>query len=490
MKQALHIFRKDSWHLRYVIAALLAWTTLFAIDSARTPGAFYIESSMTFVIGQLSNWVFPVLWWYLVARVCHAEALPGDRQFWLTRPYGRASLGIAKALFVLVYIVVPFAGAQLFALLVRGLPLLPNLPGLLWEQVIIGAVWIVPAFVIASLTQSLVQFIPSVLLIPVIYGVGTVGNSVTQMDRTALLSGRPFDWIRLSLAIAVAVVVSAVAARMQFASRRTGRSRVVALCGVLAVVVCLASVPWQTAFAIQQWVDPVPQHGLAATLQRPIISAPRTPQMLGQLQFHFDVSGLDPSTPLACHAGELGIRRPGAAEWRSGIRTIQGATELTSARNGCTLWTVLAPLVVEFGDQPLDVRATLYVTVFGDLQSTTIELGSARTVEHAGLCDISRVRGRKPERQATVAACVSAFRLPATLVEFATPGEGSDRFGPRSYSPFPAELWMRPLLAMTRTFAANVDRFDVQTWPVAGHAVLHTSLDNVRLSDFEVRLGR
>jgi hypothetical protein len=31
-------------------------------------------------------------WWNVVVRVIHAEALHGDTQFWLTRPYRRGSL--------------------------------------------------------------------------------------------------------------------------------------------------------------------------------------------------------------------------------------------------------------------------------------------------------------------------------------------------------------------------------------------------------------
>jgi len=45
--------------------------------------------------------ILPLTWWALAARVIHSEALPGDRQFWLTRPYRRQPAGARKALFII-----------------------------------------------------------------------------------------------------------------------------------------------------------------------------------------------------------------------------------------------------------------------------------------------------------------------------------------------------------------------------------------------------
>src|SRR6187431_934695 len=91
-------------------------------------------------------------WVVLIALAFHAKALPGDRHFWLTRPYSRASLAGAKALFVLAYITLPMTLAQALTLRLNGLPLGANLDGLLWEQVLITLVVALPAVALATVT--------------------------------------------------------------------------------------------------------------------------------------------------------------------------------------------------------------------------------------------------------------------------------------------------------------------------------------------------
>ena len=54
----------------------------------------------------------PLVAWYLIARLIHAETLPGDRQFWITRPYRWQSLLGAKVLFVLVFLNLPMTVAD------------------------------------------------------------------------------------------------------------------------------------------------------------------------------------------------------------------------------------------------------------------------------------------------------------------------------------------------------------------------------------------
>ena len=80
MKQALHIFRKDVDALRieigvFVLLALaFGWTKIHVSNDEWTDPLIVLAAS------------------FLIARAVHADALPGDRQFWLTRPYTRMSL--------------------------------------------------------------------------------------------------------------------------------------------------------------------------------------------------------------------------------------------------------------------------------------------------------------------------------------------------------------------------------------------------------------
>ena len=60
-------------------------------------------------------------WAFLCARLIQAEPIPGDRQFWITRPYEWSSLLGAKLLFVVVCIGIPLLAADASILGERGI---------------------------------------------------------------------------------------------------------------------------------------------------------------------------------------------------------------------------------------------------------------------------------------------------------------------------------------------------------------------------------
>ena len=104
MRQTLHIFKKDVRHLWFEIAAAITVVVAFGFTGARR--ALWLADPLT---NRTAAWtmvliLLPLTWWTLIARVIHDEALPGDRQFWITRPYSWKSLLGAKALFILAFI--------------------------------------------------------------------------------------------------------------------------------------------------------------------------------------------------------------------------------------------------------------------------------------------------------------------------------------------------------------------------------------------------
>src|SRR5579872_1708348 len=100
MRQALHIFKKDTRHLRWEIAISLALLAVFAFTEAlpdRKPSSH--SEGLT---------LLPALaWFFLITRVIQSEALTGDKQFWVTRPYSWKSLLAAKIFFLLAFITLP-----------------------------------------------------------------------------------------------------------------------------------------------------------------------------------------------------------------------------------------------------------------------------------------------------------------------------------------------------------------------------------------------
>src|SRR5260370_20970353 len=137
MRQALHIFKKDVRHLWFEMAVVITVVAAFTFTGARR--AQWLADPVT---NRIAAWtlvliLLPLAWWTLIARVIHDEVLPGDSQFWITRPYSWKSLLGAKALFILAFINLPMLLADGVIVRAYGLPLGAELPGLLWSQVLL-----------------------------------------------------------------------------------------------------------------------------------------------------------------------------------------------------------------------------------------------------------------------------------------------------------------------------------------------------------------
>src|SRR5271155_4729161 len=102
MKQAVHIFRKDAKCLWFPLSMALALQILFTVLEMLPHLGAYPR-----VEGQIPGSLMLLAWWCLIAALVHEEPLPGDRQFWITRPYSSKSLLMAKVLFILTFVNLP-----------------------------------------------------------------------------------------------------------------------------------------------------------------------------------------------------------------------------------------------------------------------------------------------------------------------------------------------------------------------------------------------
>ena len=100
VQQALHIFRKDVREFRIEIAAILAMTALLVLLSIQSWESLQERGGPREGPGAVLSVLLPLAWIFLIARAVQAEALPGDRHFWLTRPYSRNGLALSKLLLV------------------------------------------------------------------------------------------------------------------------------------------------------------------------------------------------------------------------------------------------------------------------------------------------------------------------------------------------------------------------------------------------------
>jgi len=179
MKQALHIFRKDARRFRYEIAVSVVFTAAFAcaqIFAGLLPNVLHWAMSGLVVI-----------WWPLICLLMQEESLIGDRQFWITRPYSRAGLLAAKALFIVTFISVPLLLAQSAILVAAGFQPFAYLPSFLWVHVVFFASILLPAVALASVTRNLGQAVLTFFgIVAALIVVGLVaGNSVSGTRYTA-----------------------------------------------------------------------------------------------------------------------------------------------------------------------------------------------------------------------------------------------------------------------------------------------------------------
>src|SRR5436190_1104295 len=108
---------------------------------------------------------------YLIARLIHAEAIPGHNQFWLSRPYQWRSLLGAKITFILLCVNLPLFAARLTLLLLQGFPLSPGGSNLAWSQLAMTVAVLLPLVAIAAMTSGLAPFIAAsiiAILVPVV----------------------------------------------------------------------------------------------------------------------------------------------------------------------------------------------------------------------------------------------------------------------------------------------------------------------------------
>jgi ABC-type lipoprotein export system ATPase subunit len=190
-------------------------------------------------------------WWTLIARVIHDEALPGDSQYWTTRPYSWKSLLAAKMLFILAFINLPMLVADALIVRAHGLPLGTALPGLLWSQVLLAVVFVLPIATLSGLTTGFVQLIFAVLTPCVIaLGVAVVAPEVVLGGYSGASQRVKSYYALLVIAIASSAILV-----WQYSRRRTAAARSMAAVAGILVLLGMTLIPLSAAFRIQSWLS-------------------------------------------------------------------------------------------------------------------------------------------------------------------------------------------------------------------------------------------
>jgi hypothetical protein len=464
MRQAIHIFKKDVRHLRWEISGALGLLLAFAIADARA------DPIMASGTNQTLQFLLPVAWCFLMVRVMHAEAIPGDYQFWLTRPYHRGSLLCAKALFALVCIILPMTAAQAAILAADGLPIGANLGGLLEEQFLLAAVILLPAAVLASLTATLVQCV--LLTLPLI-----VLAAVSIESRSYGLGA--VEWVPDAGGIAAILILGFTVLSMQFLRRWTVRSWVLAACGTTLATIGFLLVPWEPAFAVQSWITAPFQGPLTISLDQARHSdrqIPYRPSKTIPIDVPLQATGIDIDR----------IHRDAAIfkiETSSGVFKVSLASIERFHPGFVAVLGVERPLFEKVKDQPVRIHGAIFLTELSEARSTTVVVGRPPvSVPGVGLCFT-----RPFSDVDTQVVCRAPFRWPSRLVE-ARVGSGSTRSFVRNftYSPFSAILAMDPVMSDFALIGAHSSAVAILTLDPLSHIRYDIDLPNVRLTDYVV----
>jgi hypothetical protein len=419
MQQAWHIFKKDIRYLHWEIAFLLV---LAAISTWSSQGDYS-------VLGLL----YAAAVAYTVARLIHAEAIPGENQFWITRPYRWPSLLTAKILFVMAFIQLPVLVMQSILLLHDGFAIGVILPGLLWTQALILLAISLPCFALAAMTVGLVPFIAALL---VLVAIGFV--TMQASSRSMAYAPESIDWILYSIPLVAAAIAVPPVLYMQYKDRRTRRAVILAVGITLSAVIASASTPWTVLFSIQCLLSrQTPHIEVASDPAKPLTVAKETAHEV-TISLPLVIKGLSPDVRLQVEVfdlhwqtaegrnlhlgpGRVGLRRVTDDNWvLSGTQFVYRSFPLTASHSAT-------------------LHASFYMTLFGNRRDKSITLQRTPVDAMDGLRCLDAYQDE--------IVCRAPFRWPGTLVSAKAPWGGLSSFTRLiSYSPFPANLQLDPIM--------------------------------------------
>jgi YD repeat-containing protein len=264
MPQAQWIFRKDFLRLWGVLAVAIPLEVLARwVDSS--PEAVQVQFITGFFRGLAQ--------WFLVVSVIHEEAVPGDRQYWLTRPIAWQDLLLAKAAFVLIFIHLPCFLTDVVTLAAHGQSIIRFFPSLLTCQFSILALDVLLPAAIAAVTATLARFVWLCLALLVGFGLLV---SVSSSYAPYGMNWGGVEWFRSTIVAALLVAIGVTVLLMQYARRDTRMSRCILVAIPLVLALSFWMPGWHAAFAVQARIGPRRTDASATRLSFDPARDPRT----------------------------------------------------------------------------------------------------------------------------------------------------------------------------------------------------------------------
>jgi hypothetical protein len=371
VKQALHIFKKDAHYLRNELCVVAGLAIISAWAATRSPNPMWAEVLLAVAAA------------YLTARLIHAETIPGDRQFWITRPYRWSSLLAAKLLGLIVFVNLPILAARLYVLMAAGFPLRTILAPLMWSQLVIFVGATVPVAALAAVTPGIVPFTFAVLIL-LACGFG-IEESISPPTPSAVRLGLTgAQWVWDSIAVFTLAAFAVPVLYFQYRKRWTALSRGVILSAAAVGALAYMYVPWPVAAAIQAGISKrsFDVRGVEVSF------APDAKQFFGrvkmwrgtvQVDVPIAVRGIPADVEPIPDAVALRFEADDGSSWSTGPYDSFALGKRLQGR-GPTILNANVDVPIEFFNhairQRVKVKGALYLTMFGNPRSRTIPIGS------------------------------------------------------------------------------------------------------------------
>lgn len=439
MWQVLHILKKDTRYLAKELCLMMALVIMFAWTETHIPVTGWPETLLSIGVS------------FLIARVIHTEAIPGQNQFWLTRPYQWKSLLASKIFFLLFFISLPVLFAQAYIALAVGFSLKSILPGLLFSQGLIFLVIILPMAALAATTAGLVPYLFSFLLLLVVEFI-LVENVFLIGFRPALPNQGPAqwpgetEWLRNFIVGSLLAFAAALVLYIQYKSRRTRFSHLLGISLLLTAGLLYFHMPallgfqFETLFNKQQ-----PGNGsllitFNPTRRKQFPLHGRNPVTEVEAIVPLELTNLPSGNEIHVDALYVTLQGTQGQTWNAGATTFNQISYRAEPTVLYDLLKIDSSFVRKINDQSITLHGSLYFTYLENSTSATIPIQNKPVSATEQLqCRIQIFNQFY---------CKSAFGWPRALVQAQFEQGQKEDFVPTfSYSPVPAALRFHPVEA-------------------------------------------
>jgi hypothetical protein len=477
VRQALHIFKKDVRYLRWELVASLVLMAIFVYGQIYRDLLRDIRASI-FSFLLLGSWAF------LCARLIQAEPIPGDRQFWVTRPYNWRSLLGAKLIFMVACIGVPLLAADALILKLDGFSVASHSGGLLWSLLLITAGTLIAFCAFATLTRGLTQWmLAAIVTVGVEYAIASIANE-------GVWAG--VEWIREYGYVAIMFPVAVVVLLEQYKRRGTIWSIVVMAAGLLgsSLFVNYARTSWALELETRFSNPRVDLSTIRITVQAPEKRDAPRPDPMGRpqvmvLAIPLDISGLSEGLDLVSDEVTVTVKDDGGGIWRQGRQDSESSYFQHLPKGYRLLVRMDHSPFAKANDRKMDLSIRVYLTMLRDSASRMIRPGE-RPVEVPGA---GRCQNFAVQQWDSWIVCESPLRAPPNVLVVEPAGQSRERFlTGTSYSPFPADAnsAIVPLGRYVHSGPGDYSASKLTSLEPVAHFRKDLEIPNVYLKDYQV----